>query len=114
MASDCIFCKIGSGEVASEIIYRDSHCFAIRDIAPKAPVHFLVIPNEHLTHLSGLTPGHGTMVGAMLLAAEEVAVREGIGQSGYRLIINQRGDAGQMVDHLHMHVLGGHRLGGMA
>ena len=114
MASDCIFCKIGSGEVPSEVIYRDSHCFAIRDIAPKAPVHFLIIPNEHFTHLSELTPGHGTMVGAMLLAAEEVAVQEGIGQSGYRLIINQRDDAGQMVDHLHMHVLGGRRLGGMA
>ena len=114
MASDCIFCKIGSGEMASDILYRDSHCFVIRDIAPKAPVHVLVIPNEHFTFLSDLTPGHGTMVGAMLLAAEDVAVREGIGQSGYRLVINQRDDSGQMVDHLHMHVLGGQPLGGMA
>ena len=111
MASDCVFCKIGSGEIPSDILYRDSHCFVIRDIAPEAPVHLLVIPNEHFTFLSGLTPGHGTMVGAMLLAAEAMAVREGIGETGYRLVINQRDDSGQEVDHLHLHVLGGHRLG---
>ena len=111
MASDCVFCKIGSGEIPSDILYRDSHCFVIRDIAPEAPVHLLVIPNEHFTFLSGLTPGHGTMVGAMLLAAEAMAVREGIGETGYRLVINQRDDSGQEVDHLHLHVLGGRRLG---
>ena len=114
MANECIFCKIGSGEVPSDVLYRDSHCFVIRDREPRAPVHVLVIPNEHFTHLSGLTPGHGTMVGAMFLAAQEVADREGIGESGYRIVINQKDDAGQMVDHLHMHVLGGRRLGGMA
>ncbi len=114
MESDCMFCRIGSGEAPSDILYRDSHCFVVRDIAPKAPVHLLVIPNEHFTFLSDLTPGHGTMVGAMLLAAEAVAVQEGVGQSGYRLVINQRDDSGQMVDHLHMHVLGGRPLVGMA
>ena len=113
MPDQCIFCKIGSGELASDILYRDSHCFVIRDIAPKAPVHLLVIPNDHFTFLSNLTPGHNTMVGAMLLAAEEMAVREGIDTSGYRLVINQRDDSGQLVDHLHMHVLGGRPLSDM-
>ena len=110
MADDCIFCKISSGEIQSEVLFRDSHCFVIRDIAPKAPVHLLIIPNEHFTYLSNLTPGHGSMLGAMFLAAEEMARREGVDKSGYRLIVNQHDDSGQMVPHLHMHLLGGRSL----
>ncbi len=111
MSQDCIFCGIGSGDIESEILYRDDACFAIRDTAPKAPVHLLVIPNRHFTFLEGLTPDDHAMIGAMFAAAEEMARREGIAGSGYRLVINQRGDAGQVVDHLHFHVLGGRPLG---
>lgn len=114
MSDDCIFCKIGGGEIESEIVYRDDTCFVIKDIAPKAPVHLLVIPNRHFTGLEGLTPEDYAMVGGMFAAAKEVAGAEGVSGSGYRLIVNQGADAGQAVDHLHLHVLGGRRLGAMA
>ena len=114
MSQDCIFCKIGAGEIDSEIVYRDDTCFVIKDIAPKAPVHLLVIPNRHFTRLDDLTPGDYAMVGGMFAAAREVAGSEGVSGGGYRLIVNQGADAGQAVDHLHLHVLGGRRLGAMA
>ncbi len=107
MAQDCIFCRINRGQVKSDILYRDEHCFVIRDIAPKAPVHLLIIPVQHFTFLTGLTPEHSFM------AAREMAKRQGVTERGYRLIINQGGDAGQQVDHLHLHLLAGRRLGAM-
>lgn len=113
MAQDCIFCRIGRGEIDSEILYRDDSCFVIRDIAPKAPVHLLVIPNEHFTYLAELTPTHYPMMDGMFAAAQEMAGREGVAGSGYRLVINQGEDSGQEVAHLHLHVLGGKRLGEM-
>ncbi len=113
MAQDCIFCRINRGQVKSDILYRDEHCFVIRDIAPKAPVHLLIIPVQHFTFLTGLTPEHSAMLGAMFMAAREMAKRQGVTERGYRLIINQGGDAGQQVDHLHLHLLAGRRLGAM-
>ena len=113
MAQDCIFCRIGSGEVESEMLYRDEACFVIRDIAPKAPVHLLIIPNEHFTHLSGLSPAFYPTLGGMFSAAREIAGREGVSDSGYRLVINQGAHAGQAVPHLHLHLLAGEPLGGM-
>ena len=113
MAQDCIFCRIGTGEVKGDSLYRDDNCFVIKDIAPKAPVHLLVIPHRHFTFLADLTPEDYPMVGDMLKAAEEMARREGVASNGYRLVINQGRDAGQQVDHLHLHVLAGRPLGGM-
>ena len=113
MSEDCIFCKISGGEVKSDIFYRDDSCFVIGDIAPKAPVHLLIIPNEHFTYLTGLMPELHSMVGGMFAAAREVALREGVEAGGYRLVINQGDDAGQVVPHLHLHVLAGRRLGAM-
>jgi histidine triad (HIT) family protein len=113
VAQDCIFCKIAAGEIASDILYRDAECFVIRDIAPQASVHLLVIPNEHFTFLDGLTTDRHGMIGAMIQAAAQMAEREGIAKSGYRLTVNQRDDSGQAVDHLHLHVLGGERLRAM-
>ena len=113
MAEDCIFCKIGSGEIKSDILYRDDNCFVIRDIAPRAPVHFLVIPCHHIPHPPDLTPERYQVIGGMFKAAEEMARREGVGSTGYRIVINQGSDAGQDVDHLHLHVLAGRPLGAM-
>ncbi len=113
MPDDCVFCKINSGDIPSEILYRDDHCFVVRDIAPKAPVHLLVIPNDHFTYVKNLTPERFSMVGDMVSVAAELAQREGVGDGGSRLIINQGDDAGQEVEHLHLHVLGGRRLGAM-
>ena len=113
MAQDCIFCKISSGEVKSDILYRDDHCFVIRDIAPKAPVHLLVIPHRHFTYLTYLTPAFYPALCSMFVAAEEMAKREGVGNTGYRLVINQGDNAGQQIPHLHLHLLAGGRLGPM-
>ncbi|MCI0439877.1 MAG: HIT domain-containing protein [Chloroflexi bacterium] len=113
MAEDCVFCKIRDGQIRSDILFRDEHCFVIRDIAPKAPTHLLIIPNQHFTYLTGLTPGFLPAIGGMFMAAQEMAKREGVADTGYRLIINQGEYSGQVVPHLHLHLLGGRRLGGM-
>jgi len=113
MPEDCIFCKIGGGEVQSDILYRNDSCFVIRDIAPKAPVHLLIIPQQHFTYLSGLTQEFYPVLGGMFATAQEMAQREGVGDAGYRLIVNQGGHAGQQVPHLHLHLLAGKPLGAM-
>jgi histidine triad (HIT) family protein len=113
MSQDCVFCKIASGQIKSEMVYRDDRCFAIRDIHPRAPVHLLVMPLQHVTDLSKVTPGLEPLMGHLFLAAHEAARKEGIADRGYRCIINQGRDGGQEVPHVHMHVLGGRRLGRM-
>ena len=113
MDQACIFCKIRDGEIPSDVLYRDDSCFVIRDIAPKAPVHLLVIPTNHFTFLSNLSPDFHSPLGGMFETAHRMAQREGVDADGYRLIINQGDDAGQMIDHLHLHVLGGRALGEM-
>ena len=114
MSADCIFCKINRGEIPSDTLYRDDECFVIRDIAPKAPVHLLIIPTTHFTYLSGLSPDFEPVLGKMFAAASEMAIREGVADSGYRLVVNQGPHSGQEVPHLHLHLLGGRPLGGMA
>ncbi|MCH7654101.1 MAG: histidine triad nucleotide-binding protein [Chloroflexi bacterium] len=113
MSEDCVFCKIDRGEIPSEVIFRNERCFVIRDIAPKAPVHLLIIPSGHFTYLTGMTPEFAPTAADMLDAARCVAEQEGVTDAGYRLVINQGGNAGQEVPHLHMHLLGGKQLGGM-
>ena len=107
----CVFCKIRDGEIPSEILHRDDHCFVIRDINPMAPVHLLVIPLDHFAVLSEVESGLDETMGAMFDAARIMAAAEGVAESGYRLVINQGHDGGQEVLHLHMHVVGGRRLG---
>ncbi|MBM3935079.1 MAG: histidine triad nucleotide-binding protein [SAR202 cluster bacterium] len=114
MANDCIFCRIKSGEIKSDIVYTDEQCFIIKDIAPKAPVHLLVIPNKHFTYLTGLTVEENEMIGGMFRAAAETARKQGIDKTGYRLVINQGANSGQQVPHLHLHILAGRQMGMMA
>jgi histidine triad (HIT) family protein len=113
MAVDCIFCRILSGELESDVLYRDDGCFVIRDIAPRAPVHLLIIPNQHFTRLTDLTPAFYPVLGSMFNAAQEMAGRERVSESGYRLIVNQGDDADQSVPHLHMHLMAGRTLTAM-
>ena len=105
--ADCIFCKIGLGELESQMIYRDDRVFAIRDINPQAPVHLLIIPIEHVVRVS---PDQEQLMGHIFVAAQEIARSEGVSSSGYRLILNQGRDAGQAIDHAHVHLLAGKRL----
>ena len=110
MSQDCIFCKIRSGEIKSDIVHRDDTCFVVRDLAPAAPIHLLIIPNEHITRLA---PELHPAVGGMFVAAAEMARREGVDDTGYRLVINQGAHGGQVVEHLHLHLLAGKPLGAM-
>ncbi len=113
MAENCIFCRISRGEVPSTFLYQDEDVFAIRDIQPRAPVHLLVIPRAHIPAVSEVTPEQAALLGKLFLVANRLAAQEGVAESGYRLVMNCGPDAGQGVAHLHLHLLGGKRLGMM-
>ena len=111
MEHSCVFCKIRIGDIPSDFVYSDDLFFVIRDINPLAPTHLLIIPQQHVTKLGGLkTFGMNSFID-MVEVANYVAEKEGIMESGFRLVINQGQDSGQEIEHLHMHVLGGYRLG---
>ncbi len=113
MDENCVFCRIIAGDIPADILHRDADCFAIADIAPKAPTHLLIIPTQHFTYLSGLTPEFLPVLGSMHSAAKRLAEERALTESGYRLVINQGEHSGQEVAHLHMHLLGGRQLGAM-
>jgi len=106
----CIFCKIAAGEIPSERVYEDEHVVAFRDVRPQAPVHVLVVPRAHLASMEELEDP--ALAGALLQAVGKVARQEKL-DKGWRLIANTGPDGGQEVEHLHLHVLGGRRLGRM-
>jgi len=111
MSDDCIFCKIIAKEIPSELVYADEYVTAFRDIQPVAPAHVLIVPNKHIPSINELAEENADLLGKMNLAAQQIAKNEGVAESGYRLIINNGADAGQVVFHIHMHLLGGKRLG---
>ncbi|MDI6858271.1 MAG: histidine triad nucleotide-binding protein [Dehalococcoidia bacterium] len=111
MAEGCLFCRMASGEMEVEKLYDDDLVFAVRDINPRAPVHVLVVPKEHIPTLGDIDERHASTLYAMMKAANEVAAREGVGERGYRVAINVGREGGQVIRHLHMHLLGGRVLG---
>ncbi|HWO99805.1 MAG TPA: histidine triad nucleotide-binding protein [Methylococcus sp.] len=108
--TDCIFCKMVAGEITPSVVYENDLVLAFRDIHPQAPVHVLVIPKTHVPTLNELAEGPPELPKALLDAVREVAKIEGLTDSGYRTVINCRADAGQEIDHLHLHILGGRRM----
>lgn len=106
----CIFCQIAAREIKADIVYQDDRITAFRDINPQAPVHVLIIPNEHIPSLVDLRPEHASLIGEMVLAASVLAEREGVARSGFRLVMNSGPNAGQSVDHVHLHLLGGRAM----
>lgn len=104
--SDCLFCRIGRGEIPAKVIYEDEECMAFRDIAPKAPVHFLIIPKKHIQSLAQAEPADAALLGKMLSLTKSLALQEGA-DNGFRVVINTGRDGGQEVPHLHIHVMGG-------
>ena len=110
---ECVFCNIARDPVHESPIYRDEQVIVLRDINPKAPVHLLIVPIMPLTSLAQIGPNQESLIGHMLVVAEEMARREGVAGSGFRLVVNQGDDAGQEIAHLHMHLLGGQKLGAM-
>ncbi len=109
---DCIFCKVVAGEVPSDILHRDALVVAFRDINPVAPVHVQIVPREHIAFLSDLTEEQSGLVGHMAAVANRLARSEGIAEKGYRIVVNCGEQGGQLVPHLHMHLLGGRKLSG--
>ena len=108
MTETCLFCRIAKGEIPTKFVAETDEAVAFRDIDPKAPVHVLVIPRQHLTSLA--TAEDEEVLGQLLMLAAKVARTEGISESGYRVVANTGPDGGQSVDHLHFHVIGGRRM----
>ena len=106
---DCIFCRIAGGEIPAKKIYEDEFLLAFHDAAPQAPLHFLVIPREHIPHIMEEEAGP-ELLGKLLFKARELALEQGCGEQGARFVINCKSHGGQTVDHLHIHVLGGRPL----
>ena len=109
--ADCLFCSMASGKAEASKLYEDDLVFSIRDINPRAPVHLMVIPKEHISGAPDMGEEHGPLLARMLMVASQLAQKEGIANRGYRLAINCGEDGGQTIYHLHLHVLGGRRLG---
>ena len=107
----CTFCRIVEGTLPSTEVASTPGTYAFRDLVPRAPVHVLVVPRTHITDASELTTEHGDILAEMLTTARSVAEAEGVARSGYRLVFNVGTDAGMSVPHLHLHILGGRRLG---
>ncbi|MFO7262012.1 MAG: histidine triad nucleotide-binding protein [bacterium] len=109
-STECIFCRIVAGDVPAQVVREDEHTLAFRDINPQAPTHVLVIPKRHVAAVDALEDDDVELIGRVVLAARLVARQEGIARSGYRLVMNNGPAAGQTVDHLHLHVLGGRQM----
>ncbi len=106
----CVFCRIVTGSLPSRKVYEDEQVLAFHDVTPVAKVHVLVIPKEHVTRLEEADEADDAMLGHIVRIASQVAGKLGISDGGYRLAINQGADAGQVLDHLHVHVMGGQVL----
>ena len=110
--TDCLFCKIISGDIPSAKVYEDDLVYAFRDIAPQAPTHVLVIPKQHITGMSAIDEADDQLLAACLRACKKVAEMENLTESGFRVVSNCGADACQSVHHLHFHVLGGRQMAG--
>lgn len=110
MGTDCIFCRIAAGEAPAAIVYHDAEITAFWDRRPAAPVHILVIPNEHMDTLNQADAEDTYILGKMILKAKEIAAKEGVDERGYRLVVNTGPDGGQSVNHIHLHLIAGKKL----
>jgi histidine triad (HIT) family protein len=109
--TDCLFCKIVAGDIPAKIVKRSADALAFRDVDPKAPVHVLVIPTRHIPAVRDAKGDDGErLLGGLLAFAAAVASEEGLDREGYRIVTNTGRNAGQSVDHLHLHVLGGRKM----
>ncbi len=105
--SDCIFCKIVSGDIPAEVLYENEHALVFRDLNPQAPIHLLAIPRQHVSTINDVDPSNVAVMGSLFLAAKEVAKQEGFAADGFRTTMNCGKQAGQTVFHVHLHILSG-------
>jgi histidine triad (HIT) family protein len=107
---DCIFCRIVTGDIQADAVHEDAHTLAFHDLDPRAPVHVLVIPKRHIGSVNDVGVEDRDVMGALFVTARRVAEKQDVAASGYRVVMNTGGDAGQSVGHVHLHVLGGRKL----
>ncbi len=107
MMNDCLFCKIVKGEVPSEFLFENDSFVVFRDIHPHAPVHLLIVPKRHIRSINDITENDSETIGEMFTIARDMAKQEGVDKSGYKLLFNVEKGGGQMVFHLHLHLIGG-------
>ncbi len=108
---NCIFCDIANGKMKTDLLYEDDQVVAFKDINPKAPVHFLIIPKEHIATILDLEEKNKQLLGHMYLVAKKLAKEYDIAEDGFRVVANCNEDGGQVVFHIHFHLLGGEKLG---
>lgn len=108
--ADCIFCKVASGDMKSDIVHQSDEIVAFRDINPQAPTHILIIPKKHVATVNDLQPEDEALIGKLVSTAKELARNEGIDEEGYRLVMNCNAGAGQTVFHIHLHLIGGRAM----
>jgi histidine triad (HIT) family protein len=110
---DCIFCKIVEGSIPSKKVFENEHVLAFEDIQPAAPVHILIIPKKHIPTMNDVEKEDASLIAELFAAARHIAAERGIAEDGYRLVNNVNRDGGQVVYHLHIHLLGGKKLGAL-
>ncbi|HEX2950760.1 MAG TPA: histidine triad nucleotide-binding protein [Armatimonadota bacterium] len=110
MSQDCLFCRIANGELPVELLYQDDAIAAFRDINPVAPTHILIVPRKHIQDVLHLTESDAALLAKIYAVAADLAHREGIDEKGFRIVTNTGADAGQTVQHIHFHVIGGRQL----
>ena len=110
MNDTCIFCRIASGQIPAKVAHEDDNVFAFHDIDARAPVHVLIIPRSHIASVNELDESNAAVLADMYVTARHLANELGVAESGYRLVMNCGADAGQSVDHIHLHLLGGREL----
>ena len=107
----CLFCEIVAGRIPARIAWQDDTVLAFHDINPQGPVHILIIPKRHITSLNDLEPGDDALVGSLVRRGRSLAAEHGLAERGYRLVFNCGDDAGYSVYHIHLHLVGGRKLG---
>ena len=109
MVAHCLFCKIAKGETDTEFLFENERLVVFRDINPHAPVHLLIVPKRHIRSINDLEPTDDQILAELIQVAKEMAAQEGVAQSGYKLLFNVEKGGGQVIFHLHLHLLGGRR-----
>ena len=107
MQKDCIFCKIVNGEIPTEFLYEDDTLIVFRDINPHAPVHILIVPKKHIRSINDLTENEREIISHMIMVGKDIAQKESVNSSGYKLLFNVERGGGQVIFHLHLHLIGG-------
>ncbi len=107
MASDCLFCQISAGETSTEFLYENDRLVVFKDIKPAAPVHLLIVPKRHIRSVNDLADADREILSEMILTAKEMAKDQGVAESGYKLLFNVEKGGGQVIFHLHLHLIGG-------